>query len=199
MRKIAMVVGMLMISSSCVFAMPDRVGKVDAGFNVGGLLSSEKELDSSVYLGGSVSYGFTDWFALGVEGGWGDSDANFVNGGSGKVTRVPLFMDMIFRYTKSEYNYVPYGLIGIGALFTSQHGTGTLNSLNLRMDAPDTFAMKFGLGVDWFVNDKWVVNAEAAYIWASDDVELLNSRGISIDSADLDYWTITGGVKYLFD
>ncbi len=193
-----------MISSSCVFAMPDRVGKTDAGFMIGGLLTNTDKLGSAAYYGGTAAYGVNDWFAVGVEGGYADSTTNFTIGRTtheGKISRIPLFLDLIFRYTKmQDYNYVPYGVLGLGAVFTDIHGTGTFQTANLKLNADNSFAIKMGGGVDWFMNDKWALNFEASYVWVDSDATVLSlANGSTVDSTNLDYWTLTGGIKYLFD
>ena len=204
MRKMAMVMGMLLMSSTCVFAIPDRAGKVDVGFNIGGLLPDSGSLDDGVYYGGSVAYGVNDWFAVGIEGGYGDAGTSFVIGRAthnAKISRIPLFMDLIFRCNKfTDSNFIPYGVVGLGALFTDAHGFGTLTSANLKLDVDNSFAAKFGLGVDWFVNDRWVLNVEASYVWAAADANIKDlSGGGTVDSANMDYWMIGAGAKYLFD
>ena len=203
MRKIAMMAGMLMISSTCVFAMPDRVGKADAGFNVGGLVSDSGTLDAAAYYGLSVSYGINDWFAIGAESGYGDSRTNFTVGGTeheAPLSRIPLFADLIFRYPRPENNYAPYGVIGLGVLFTSIHGTGTLSDSRFKLDVDNSFAAKFGAGVDWAVNDQWMLNVEASYVWVGTDARIRSlGTASTVDSGGLNYWMFTGGAKYLFN
>ncbi len=198
-----MILGMLLVSSSCIFAMPDRTGKTDVGFHIGGLLPDSNHMDSNAYYEGSVAYGVKDWFAIGAEIGYEDAGTSFRIGATdhnAKISRIPLFVDLIFRYTKNDFNYVPYGVVGLGMLYTDIHGTGTLNSANLKLDVDNSFAAKFGLGVDWFINDHWILNFEASYIWAAADAKIKNlSSGNTVDSASMDYWTIGAGAKYLFD
>lgn len=198
-----MAVGILMCSSTCVFAMSDRVGKFDAGFHVGGLVSDSGKVNAATYFGGNVAYGVSDWFAVGVEGGYGDSRTSFNIGGNdhkAHISRIPLFADLIFRYSRPENDYVPYGLLGLGALFTDIHGTGTLLSSNLKLDIDNSFAVKLGAGVDWFVTDHWILNFETSYVWVDADANVTNlAGGSTLDSAPLDYWMVTGGAKYLFD
>ena len=203
MRKMAMLVGILMLSSSCVFAMPDRVGKVDAGFQVGGLLPDGNAQDAAVYYGGSMSYGVYDWLGVGIEGGYADTTTDFNIGGSnreGHINRVPFFVDLIFRYTKPEYEYAPYAVLGLGGLFADTSGTGTFTNGGLKLDVENSFAMKFGVGVDWFLNDKWMANLEASYVWVDEEAKVTRlSNGTLVDSSDMSYWQVGGGFKYLFE
>ena len=207
MRKMALAAGLLLLSSASAFAlaeMPDRTGKLDAGFHVGGLLPDSSNLNSAVYYGGTVAYGVTDYFAVGMEGGYGDSRTSFnVNGVShnAHITRIPLFLDLIYRYTKKQENgYVPYGVLGLGALFSDIHGTGTLLSANQKLDMDNSFACKLGLGVDWYISNQWMLNLDLGYILVDGEAKVKNlANNNTLDSADMNYWMITGGAKYLFD
>ena len=203
MRKAVMILGVLLISSTCVFAMPDRVGKTDAGFHIGGLAPNSNHLDSGAYYEGSVAYGLKDWFALGVETGYEDAGTHFMIGATdhnAKISRIPIFADLIFRHPMADLNTVPYAVLGLGMLYTSIHGTGTLTSANLKLDVSNSLAMKFGLGADWFINDHWSLNFEASYVWTPADARIINlSNGSTVDSANMDYWMIGAGAKYLFD
>ena len=204
MRKMAMAVGMLMLSSTCVFAMPDRVGKTDMGFQIGGLLPASGSIDDAAHFGGSLSYGVNDWFAMGIEGGYSDSRTSFNIGDSVRqahITRVPFFFDLIARYTKlSDYNYVPYGVLGLGAVFGDTRAQGAFASSGLELNVSDAFAIKIGAGVDWFMTDQWILNLEASYVWVNEDAKVTRlSDGAEVDSADSSYWMIGGGAKYLFE
>ena len=202
-RKVLMILGVLLISSTYVFAMPDRVRKTDVGFQIGGLVPGDNHLDSGAYYEGSVAYGLSDWFALGLETSYEDSGTHFIIGitdHNAKLSRVPLFADLIFRHPMDDLNTVPYAVLGLGMLFTDVHGAGTLTAANLKLQANDSFAMKFGLGADWFINEHWMFNVEGSYVWASADAKIINlSDGTTVDSANMDYWMVGAGLKYLFD
>ena len=57
--------------------------------------------------------------------------------------------------------------------------------------------------VDDVEYEKWIVNFEAYYVFNQPDAEITVSvPGFSAtesDELDLDYWTVGGGIKYLFD
>ena len=203
MRTIVVVLAVFFISSTSAFAMSDRVGKMDAGFQIGGLLATDDNVDAGAYYGATFSYGIYPWFAIGVEGGCEDSKTNFSAGSTtyeAGLSRIPLFFDLIFRYGKPENDFVPYSVLGLGGVFTSVHGAGTLNTDNKKLEADSSFAAKFGLGLDWKVSDHWMLNVEGSYVWAAEDAEIKDRTSFAlVDSANLDYWTITGGAKYLFD
>ncbi len=204
MRTAAMIVGALLVSSTFALAMPDRTEKTDIGFQIGGLIPDSNQMNSEMYIGGSASYGITDWFALGIETGYGDARNKFAVGPTQyntHLSHIPLFFDMIFRYTKmTDYNVVPYGVFGLGGVFFDVHGQGTLNDANLKLDVSNSFAIKLGAGADWFFNENWALNFEASYVWVDDDAKIRDlGTGNAVDTAGLDYWTVEGAIKYVFD
>src|SRR3989338_284429 len=85
-----------------VYAAPDRTGKLDAGVNVSGAIQTDSDLDSTIYVGGTLAYGVSPWLALGVESGWMESGAELDLGNglkveAGDLTGIPLFGDIIVR------------------------------------------------------------------------------------------------------
>ena len=204
MQKFFLMILMILVSAMSVSAAEDRTGKTDLNFQIGGLLSTNSHSDNGAYYGGRVTYNFKDWFAVGLEGGYSDTTTRFTIDPTeyrSHISYIPLFFDLMFKYTQNQdYNYVPYGVLGLGMLFTDVHGTGTLNDSNFKMDINNSFAIKLGAGIDWFVNSNWALNFEASYVWAAADANLVNlTSGTAVDSASMDYWTLLGGLKYLFD
>ena len=52
----------------------DRTGRFDIGLYGAGSIIEAGDADSSGYIGGSASYGFRPWAALGISGGWTGTD-----------------------------------------------------------------------------------------------------------------------------
>jgi hypothetical protein len=44
------------------------------------------------------------------------------------------------------------------------------------------------------VNDHWAINVEAAYYWVDDSIDFIGTS----NSADLNFWTLGGGLKFIF-
>ncbi len=194
-RKIGLFVALIaFMATSAYAAVPDRTGKWDAGVNVSGAIPDEDGTDSAVYVGGTASYGFNNWFALGVSSGWAEFDEEEA-GITADDTAIPLFADLIFRIPmQAEQQFQPYGVIGLGVIFWDID----TNIPGLEIDADDAFAAKFGGGVDWFVNDNWIVNFEFSYVTSdTDSTATLNGASISAD-VETDFWMVGGGLKYLF-
>lgn len=193
----------LVILATAAYAAPDRVGKVDAGINVSGILPRESDVHDAVYVGGTVAYGVTPWLALGVESGWTSPgvDLDLGNGVSidaGDLTGIPLLGDIILRVPMKDGNLVPYGVVGLGAIFWNFDESSLFSAAGINVDVDTSFAAKFGGGVDYFVNDNWILNFEFGYVIADANITA-TAGGVSVsDSSNADYWMVGGGVKYLF-
>jgi opacity protein-like surface antigen len=166
----------------------DRTYRWDAGLNLSGAVAGDEGIDDGVFIGGNVSYGFQPWFALGLEAGYQDTSTE-----NDDLSAVPIFVDGIFRFPNHQMNapIVPYGVVGVGAIIWDYEGTDEISQLDDNIDS--SFAVKGGAGVDWFLNPNWALNLEIAYVYADDDIELTRTT-----RSDLDYWTVGGGIKYIF-
>ena len=59
--------------------------------------------------------------------------------------------------------------------------------------------IQVGGGFDWFVSNNVMLNFEAAYTFSDIDTTLSVPGGsVTLNDLNSDYWTIGGGVKYLF-
>ncbi len=201
MRKFLFVAALLaLLVPASAFAAPDRVGKWDVGFDLAGAISTDSDLNSTVYVGANGSYGVNNWFAMGWSFGWQSFGEDSVLGISlPDVTSYPLFADFIFRLNNPNQKYVPYGVVGIGAIFWDVDDV-TISGVTAQTDIDTSLGIKLGAGVDWFVNDNWMVNVDAHYVFTNADTDInLVGTGIRVsDTSDLDYWHIGAGVKYLF-
>ena len=205
-RKISIFVMLALFCSTCAFAvtMPSRAGRWDTGVSLAGTLPTDSDTSNTGYYGANVSYGISDQLALGMSIGWQDALVKFRNQNgdrveAGKLAHMPIFADIIYRHFNEKSSLTPYGVLGLGALVSHSHGTGVLNDFNLESKSVDSFAMKFGVGLDWAVTDQWLLYFEADYIFAASDVTVNDkSTGGAVDSSDLDYWLIGGGIKSVF-
>lgn len=188
--------------ASAAFAEVERVGEVEVGLNVSAALSPENETSDSVYVGGNLAYGVTEWVALGISGGWKESnlevDVNQQKLDSGDLRALPLFGEVIIRIPAApQTSFHPYLVGGIGGVFWHLDESSQLKSQGLSSDVENGFAFKLGGGLDWFVNDRWLVFFEAAYIVSDADVRVRNAAGADVgESNDIDFWTVGGGIKY---
>lgn len=168
-------------------AAPDRFGKFDLGVNVSGAFN-ENTAEDDGWVGLSLSYGVLNWLAIGVEGGWQDANTSSPGEELGVAT---LMGDVILRLPIEDWPFVPYGVVGLGmmaAYITDEEGVAPTDNGD---DVDDkTFAMKYGIGFDFWFQDVWYLNFEAAFYDGGPD--LPNS---SIAGDDVEFWTVGGGAK----
>ena len=210
-RKLVMMVMVLMLVSAVSYAAPDRTGTVDVGINVSGAIATDSDINSTVYVGGNIAYGVNQWLAVGFEGGWQTHSSNDATDSGITLfgpdfTAIPLFGDIIVRVPIENQQITLYGIVGLGTVIwdvddASFNVAGVGGTVKTKVDS--TFATKAGGGFDWFINKNWIVNFEAAYVFNRPDVTSTASIGgvsvSAVDNTKLDYWTVGGGVKYLFD
>lgn len=190
-KTMFLVLALLLVGSTAFAAAPDRVGHFDIGVSAAGAFNSDS--DNTGFYSMAISYGLTEWFAIGVEAGWqeasGDLDAE-------DLGIVPILADLTLRVPYSAVqiheDLVPYLTVGLGytaAYVTDENGTGPTNNGD---DVDDSgFGWKIGGGFDWFFHPNWALNFEVAYYDSS-----LDLPGSSIN--DTDFVTVGGGLKYAF-
>ncbi len=76
--------------------------------------------------------------------------------------------------------FQPYGLLGIGAMRAEAKvsGFGSVDDTDL--------VFRYGVGIDSYLTDTWVVNLEISYVRPTGDVD------------DINYISLGGGIQYRF-
>ena len=191
MKKVTLFAFFGLLISTIAFAAPDRTGKTDVGVNLSAGFMEDS--NTALYWGGNMSYGINSWSAIGVSTGYQSfgSDLNV-----GDLRGVPVMFDMYLRGQMGDQPYVPYGVLGLGAIFWDFKEEGL--TAGSTVDVDTSFGVKLGGGVDWFINDHWAINFEATYTFADADTTVKNSSGSVTSTANADFWNIGGGLKYLF-
>jgi len=202
-KKIIWFVLALLLVPVAVYAAPDRTGKWDAGFNVSGVFPSDSDADNSVYIGGNLAYGVTDWFAVGVESGWSRIGTSIpispgVTLDAGDLTGIPLLSDLIVRVPIKDSQVQPYGVLGGGVIFWSFDESSLLKAAGVTVNPSTSFAAKLGGGLDWFINDKTILNFETSYVFSNADITASGGGVRVTDSINTDYWMIGAGMKFVF-
>ncbi len=197
----------LALIGTSVYAAPDRTGKTDVGVDVAYSDLTDDETNSATYVGGSVSHGLNEWLALGVSFGWQSfgSDDVFISGVTipgPDLRSYPLFADIIVRIPTGDQPFVPYGVIGFGAIFWDADEVTASNGVKIKTDVDTSFGFKLAGGVDWFLNDHWALNFNGGYVFTDANTTVTATAGnLSVsaaDKSDLDYWTIGAGLKFIF-
>ncbi|HTL71571.1 MAG TPA: OmpW family outer membrane protein [Candidatus Eisenbacteria bacterium] len=205
-KKMLVVALFGLMTASAAYAAPDRTGKWDAGVSMAAAIPTDGDLDTAFQVGGTFAYGVNEWFAIGFSGAWQQQTVDAETVGTVSIseydiTGVPLFCDLIARFPTGDQQFNPYGVLGLGTVIWSvDDATATSGGsvLTAQTDVDTDFALKLGGGVDWFINQNWIINFEAAYVFSSPSADVTVSGVTVSDDVDLDYWTVGGGVKYLF-
>ena len=208
MKKITFALLFLsLLASPLVYAAPDRVGKADVGINVSGAFPSDSESSGGAQVTGSMSYGVNSWAALGFSVGWvGTSIDSATSSGitieEADVSGIPIFGEIIIRVPNNS-PVVPYGVFGLGTVIWDVDDTTATGGFNIETDVDSALAVKLGGGIDWFINENWIANLEAAYVFSNPDGDVTVSGGgasvtVPGEDLDFDYWTVGGGLKFVF-
>ena len=190
-KKLVLMLALVMLAAQSAYAAPDRVGKTDIGLSVAAAIPDADDSDTAAYVGGSFAYGVQSWLALGASIGW----AEFEESASGieiEERAVPIFADIIFRVPATEAQAQPYAVLGLGAIVWD----ADINVANVDTDIDTAFAAKLGAGLDWFMNENWILNLEASYVFSDTEATVTNtSTGASISAeGETDFWMVGGAL-----
>lgn len=165
----------------------DRTGRLDLGIEGGGAFVDAESIDDNGWIQANASWGVNDWLAIGVSSGWTETDNDF----GGQTGIAEVMGDIIVRWQHHPWNQnlVPYGVLGLGSMWSYAEVDG-------QDDADDsTFAWKLGGGLDWWINNNWILNFEVAYHDATDDLPVNHLR---TQDDSIGFTTVTGGLKFVF-
>ena len=190
-------------SNAFAVAAPERLQKIDIGFDISGAITTDSELSSAAYVGFNAAYGVKDWLAIGVSLGRTQFSQNETIAGSvtipgPDISAYPLFVDFIFKKEFEDKPYVPYAVLGLGTIFWKTKDVFGANNLQYESSIDTSLALKMGAGVDWFLDDHWALNLNFDYILTNSTAALTNGTISTREDINLDYWNLGGGVKYLF-
>jgi hypothetical protein len=190
-----------LVGTAQVDAAPATTGKVDVGVNVSGVLHSDADTGNALGISGRAAYGLNEWVAVGLEvGHYGGADVAVEEVALGDLSGVAIFSDILLRFP-NESQILPYGVLGIGGVFWNFDDSDLVESAGLETKVDDSFAVKLGAGFDWFINEHWAINFEAAYVFADTTVHAVDSSTgdtLGSEEGSLDHWVIGAGVKFLF-
>lgn len=122
------------------------------------------EAESAWSLGLSLTYMFTDNIGLGVLGAYPFTHDIKLDG-AGKVaetTELPPTITLQYFFNNSSA-FTPFVGAGINyTIFWDEKTTGALAGTNLSLD--DSWGYALEAGVDYDINEKWMVSAQVYYI-----------------------------------
>ncbi len=143
-------------------------GKWEMGLRLGPSLLPEEHSENTkgepgILGSGNVSYGVTERVLLGINIEWEkhkikNSSTDFYYGDETTVSIIPT---MEYHFSRGSL-FFPYVLLGFGINMNSFSGSSDLEALcaTCRMDPKNTFALKGGGGIDYFITRNLAVNGE---------------------------------------
>jgi opacity protein-like surface antigen len=158
----------------------------------------DEATSGAVDIGGAVSfnarggYRFASWFAFEAmyEGIYG-MRTDIAGFPSGDLTTHSLVGN--FKFFLPFWRVQPYFSIGPGAQYAEYDSFGPIFELLVPDENRWDFVMRFGLGIDAYINENWLVNLEIAPA-----VRLADYGTIPSEITDNVSMTFGAGVQYRF-
>lgn len=162
--------------------------------------SIKVEVDSGTSLVLSGTYMFTRNWAFDILAAYPfthDIKLN-INGDSGKVAET----DHLPPTFSIQYHFMPDGdfqpYAGVGVNYTTFFSTDTvseLSSAGINLDLDDSFGLAAQVGVDWQLNDTWLLNVDLRWINIETDANL---GGEEVGTVEIDPWVYAINLGYKF-
>lgn len=203
MRRFAPVFLLAVVASGiCWTAAAEEIEQITGRFAVGANFSEglpdENELDPGFYPGFNLTYGIMDYVAFQLDTGYVefDQDANGID--YGDLAAIPLMCSLQWRYPflVGSSNAAIYALGGVGVVFFD---FDELARVGREIEADDSFAYRFGVGLEFFKNRNGSFYFESTYTITSTTLELQTVTSPTVESTDTDFWLVGGGVKLYFN
>lgn len=183
--------GDLLVRARAIYVMPDE----SADISIGG----KPAIDNSVMPELDFSYFFTDNIAVelilavtphdvAVTGtDIGDVDA-------GDVTLLPPTLTLQYHFMPKE-KMSPY--VGVGINYTKFFDADVPSGgVITDIDYDSSFGLALQVGIDYAINDRWLINVDVKKIWINTDVSI-NAGAVTAD-VDIDPWIFGFGFGYRF-
>ncbi|MBI2095820.1 MAG: hypothetical protein HYT89_06600 [Candidatus Omnitrophica bacterium] len=198
LKKSVLFLAALAFSVSAAYAAPEVVGRNDLTVDGSAFVYSDGG-DNYAAVTGRLVHNVTENVGVGVESGYyfGQEILDDTSTDYGDLTGVPLMADVVVRYANPS-KFVPYGVLGLGAIFWNFDESSVVTDAGLTAKVDDSFAVKLAGGADWYLNEDWALNFETGYVFANSDVTVAGGGAVASATADVDHWLIGGGVKRLF-
>lgn len=175
-----------------------------------GNLGGKATVDSDTRLGLNFAYMMTDHLGIellaatfshdvGVHGLSGNLAG--LNGDLGDIKQLPPTLSLIYYPLDKNYALQPYA--GIGINYTAFYDTDTSSSAEAKgysnLDLDNSWGMAAQIGVDYMLDDHWMVNGQLRYIDIDTNahVDLVGAGDLKLN-VDIDPWVYMIGLGYKF-
>lgn len=172
-----------------------RVGAATVDPDGDGGLNGDLSVDEDTQLGITGTYMLTDNWGLGLLAATPFSHDIKLDGAGkvGETKHLPPTLTAQY-YFNNESNFTPFVGAGINwTTFFEEDTSGALAGTELELD--DSLGWALEAGVDWALDDKWVVSAQVWYIDIETDADL---NGSFLTEVEIDPWVYMIGIGYKF-
>lgn len=184
--------GDFMIRARVLGVLPDEDAKI-----TGAVTGSQVNIDNSVVPEADFSYFLTDHIALEVIAGVTPHDVSTKTSSAGPLDigdswLLPPTVTVQYHFTDLG-RWKPYVGAGLNytIFFNEDEGSSVTSA-----DYGDSFGPALQAGVDYMLDEHWLVNLDVKKIWINTDVKF-NGGAIRAD-VDIDPWIVGVGVGYKF-
>jgi len=200
-----LVIGILYLSDAVaddLFLTDVSIGeRINLGLNCSAIIPTEDDSEVGIFAGGLLSYDILKYLAVGIEGGYAGYDIEYEDIKFGTLNSWPLLGDVILKAPMDveDFTFTPYGVFGAGVLFSSFDESSILEAIGINIDTDTAFLMKFGSGIDFYVNDNLALNFEFSYYVVDIETDAQwGGQSFATDEVEADAWLIGGGGKIRF-
>lgn len=175
--------------------------RLNFGITGAAAIPADEDLETTAYIGGRLTYEFTDNVELGVESGYHEykDEADGIH--FGDITGIPLLAigSLKFPIEATDNALVPYVTGGVGVVFWDYKESSIVKDSGLGLGSDTSFTVRAGAGVEFNVNDNLALYGEGSYMWSDYDVSLaLTGSTVGSTSVEMDTIFVGGGVKLSF-
>lgn len=176
---------------------------------VGSDLGVNVSVDNDTQLGLNLAYFITDKINIEVlaatpfnhDVNFGVSDPLGTGDKLGEVTHLPPTVTLNYYLNDAASPFQPY--IGAGlnyTIFFDEEFTSLNDGAGLKnLSLDDSFGLSAQVGVDYMINENWLVNGSLRWIDIDTDASFnLNGTEGRVDSIEIDPWVYTLSIGYRF-
>jgi outer membrane protein len=110
----------------------------------------------------------------------------------GETKQLPPTLSVQWHFPIGQFK--PYVGVGVNyTIFFDQSTTGALDGADLDLD--NSLGLAGQAGVDWFINDNWLINFDVRYISIETDAKV---NGDKLGTVDINPWIVGLNAGYKF-
>ena len=179
---------------------PDGIGG-DFDDHVSGVSDSTTRTDGSFGVNARAGWRFTSWLAGELEYEWLDGiETDIKTPVGGEFT---LESHVVTANAKLVYpgwgRFQPYAMLGAGvSIYEVEDASSAPSGASFLDDDGVGFAGRFGLGLDTYLTEHWLVNIEGGVVTTTTEIENSNPAPPAGDLSGLFQVPIQVGIQYRF-